>query len=185
MNITDYLADFGDWAYDRHGNVLSWYIRPLFLLPLAWFAHRRSGWGIAGTLVALATSMSWFPAPARPSPQVLEFLDFEREWLTGDWTGPKVLVSLVAPLSVTAFCLAFWKRSIGWGLVILNLMAGGKLLWGVVAGEGTGWAMTAPALVGLMIGDAVLLWVLRRVRARRQPGASRPASPPLLSTTSV
>jgi hypothetical protein len=75
MNITDYLADFGTWAYDRHGNILSWYIRPLFLLPLAFFAYRRSGWGIAGTLVALATSMFWFPAPAVPDPRVEELLD--------------------------------------------------------------------------------------------------------------
>ena len=59
MNITDYLADFGTWAYDRHGNILSWYIRPLFLLPLAFFAYRRSGWGIAGTLVALLTGGVW------------------------------------------------------------------------------------------------------------------------------
>ena len=183
MDIAQLLADFGDWAFDRHANVLSWYIRPLFLLPLAWFAYRRSGWGIAGTLVALATSMFWFPAPARPSPQVLEFLDFEREWLTGDWTGPKVLVSLVVPLSVTAFCLAFWKRSVVWGLVILNLMAGGKLLWGVVAGDGTGWAMTAPALAGLLIGDAVLLWALRRMRARRIHPAIEPSASPVLSTT--
>ena len=73
LDIPRLLAEFGDWAYDRHANVLSWYIRPLFLLPLAWFAYRRSGWGIAGTLVALATSIFWFPAPAQPDPQVLEF----------------------------------------------------------------------------------------------------------------
>src|SRR5919107_3100587 len=157
MDIAHLLAGVGDWAFDRHANVLSWYIRPLFLLPLAWFAYRRSGWGIAGTLVALASSIFWFPAPAVPDPKVLEFLDFEREWLTGNWDAQKIAMSLLVPLSLTAFCLAFWKRSVVWGLVILNLMAGGKLLWGVVAGDGTGWAMTAPALAGLLIGDAVLL----------------------------
>jgi hypothetical protein len=183
MTITDHLADFGDWAYDRHANVLSWYIRPVFLLPLAWFAHRRSGWGIAGTLVALASSIFWFPAPARPDPRVLDFLDFERDWLTGTWDAQKVVLTLLVPLSLVTYCLAFWRRSVLWGLVILNLMAGGKLLWGVVAGDGTGWAMTAPALAGLLIGDVVLLWVLRRLRGRRsQPGGE--ASPPLvLSST--
>jgi hypothetical protein len=185
MDIAQLLTDFGDWAYDRHANVLSWYIRPLFLLPLAWFAYRRSGWGIAATLLALATSMFWFPAPARPDPRVLEFLDFERQWLTSDWDARKLLLTLLVPLSLSAFCLAFWRRSVVWGLVILNLMAGGKLLWGVVAGDGTGWAMTAPALAGLLMGDLVLLSLLRRMRSRPRQPAGRPSAPPVLSSSSL
>ncbi|WP_448616645.1 hypothetical protein [Modestobacter sp. URMC 112] len=184
MDIAQLLADVGDWAFDRHANVLSWYVRPLFLLPLAFFAHRRSGWGIAGTLVALATSIAWFPAPAQPDPRVLEFLDFERDWLTGDWDAQQVLLSLLGPLSLAAFCLAFWKRSLTWGLVILNTMAVGKLAWGVLAGNGTGWAMTAPALAGMVIGDVVLLGVLRRRRARRHQPATEPSAPPVLSSAS-
>jgi len=184
MDIAHLLADFADWAFDRHANVLSWYIRPLFLLPLAWFAYRRSGWGIAGTLVALASSIFWFPAPVRPDPQVLEFLDFERDWLTGTWDAQKILLTLVVPLSLITYCLAFWRRSVLWGLVILNLMAGGKLLWGVVAGDGTGWAMTAPALAGLLTGDLVLLSLLRRTRSRPRQPAGRPSAPPVLSSSS-
>jgi hypothetical protein len=176
MTMGDLLAELGDWAFDRHQNVLSWYIRPLFLLPLAWFAYRRSGWGVAATLVALMTSIAWFPAPVSPDPRVQEFLEFEREWLTGHWDAGKVLLTLLVPLSLTAYCMAFWQRSLGWGLVILNAMAGGKLLWGVVAGDGTGWAMTAPALLGLLIGDLILLQVVRRMRVRRSDGEIRQAS---------
>jgi len=44
------------WAWQRHHNVLSWYVRPLFLLPYCWFAYRRSVVGIAATLVTLVTS---------------------------------------------------------------------------------------------------------------------------------
>ena len=182
MDVAQLLADLGDWAFDRHANVLSWYIRPLFLLPLAWFAYRRSGWGIAATLVALATSIFWFPAPAQPDPQVLEFLEFERDWLTGNWDAQQILLSLLGPLSLGAFCLAFWKRSVVWGLVILNVMAVGKLLWGVVAGDGSGWAMTAPGLAGMVIGDVVFLWVLRRLRARRQQSPPEPSAPALVSS---
>ncbi len=179
MSISDYLTEFGNWAYDRHGNVLSWYIRPLFLLPLAFFAYRRSGWGIAGTLIALATSMFWFPAPAVPDPRVEEFLEFEQEWLTGDWDYRKILFSLVAPtVAIGAYCLVFWRRSLGWGLVLLNVMAVGKVLWGVVFGDGTGWAMTVPALTGLAVGNAVLIYVVRRQRARRRHDSGGPANAP-------
>jgi hypothetical protein len=120
MSATDVLEAFLAWAWDRHHNVLSWYVRPLFLLPLAWFAYRRSGWGIAGTLIALATSMFWFPAPATTEPRVQEFLAFEREWLTGNWTAGKIVLTLLVPAAVAAYCLAFWRRSLGWGLVILT-----------------------------------------------------------------
>src|SRR3712207_4002677 len=105
-----FVHDFFSWAWERHHNVLSWYIRPLFLVPLAWFAYRRSLAGIVLTLIGLATSMFWFPAPERVDPRVVEFLRFEQEWLTGRWTVGKVLMTLLAPLSLTAFCLAFWRR---------------------------------------------------------------------------
>jgi len=36
------LADFVGWAWERHHNPLSWWIRPLFLIPFAFFAYRRS-----------------------------------------------------------------------------------------------------------------------------------------------
>jgi hypothetical protein len=71
-----------------------------------------------------------------------------------------------------------------WGLVLLNLMAGGKLLWGVVVGDGTGWAMTVPGLVGLLVCDAAVLWGLRRLRAHRQQPAAEPSAPPVPSSSS-
>ena len=107
MELTELLNEFLSWAWARHHNIVSWYIRPLFLLPLAYFSYRRSLSGIALTVVALATSMFWFPAPERVDPRVEEFLAFEREWLTGEWTLDKVLITSVVPLSLTAFCLAF------------------------------------------------------------------------------
>jgi hypothetical protein len=166
-------AGISDWIWQRHQNLWSWYIRPLFLLPLAWFAYRRSGIGITLTLVALATSMFWFPAPATPDPRVEEFLAFEQQWLNGGWDRTKVLLTLLVPVALAAYCAAFWRRSLPWGLVVLNVMAVGKLAWGVLAGDGTGWAMTAPALIGLAVGDVVLVAVWLRVRRRsRQPRSS-------------
>src|SRR5918998_1875052 len=87
--------EFAAWAWARHHNELSWYVRPLFLLPFCYFAYRRSLWGIVLTVVALATSMFWFPAPERVDPGAAEFLAMEREYLTEDWTLWKVLLGLV------------------------------------------------------------------------------------------
>ena len=64
----EWVNEVAAWAWARHHNILSWYIRPLFLLPFCFFAYRRSLLGIGVTLVALATSMAWFPAPREPEP---------------------------------------------------------------------------------------------------------------------
>ena len=159
---------FLSWAWERHHNVLSWYVRPLFLLPLAYFSYRRSLFGIALTLVALATSMFWFPAPERADPKVEEFLAFEKEWLTGGWTTGKVVLGLAVPLMLGALCLSFWRRSLLWGLVAINAISVSKMAWGVVDGTGAGWAMLGPALAGLLICDATVLYAARKASERRR-----------------
>jgi hypothetical protein len=169
MESAGWINDFLAWAWERHHNVLSWYIRPHFVLPLAYFSYRRSLSGIALTLVALATSMFWFPAPERVDPRVEEFLAFEREWLTGEWTIAKIATTLLVPLILGMLCLTFWRRSLVWGFVGMNAMAAGKVTWGVIDGGGTGWAMLPPALAGLIACDAIVLYAAHRIRA----GSSR------------
>jgi hypothetical protein len=76
-------------------------------LPFCYFAYRRSVKGIALTLLALATSIFWFPEPEPADPKVIEFLAAEKEYLTGDWTLAKALMSLLVPASLAALALAF------------------------------------------------------------------------------
>jgi hypothetical protein len=78
------LDAFLSWAWARHPIILSWYIRPLFLLPFCYYAYRRSINGIVLTLLALASSMFWFPEPEHADPEALEFLAAEQEYLTAD-----------------------------------------------------------------------------------------------------
>lgn len=168
MELANFFEDFLSWAWARHHNVLSWYVRPLFILPLCYFAYRRSIAGIILTLAALATSMFWFPAPERVDPRVEEFLAFEKEWLTGAWTVEKTISALAVPLILGLLCTAFWKRSLAWGLIIVNAIAATKMLWGVIDGAGSGWVMLGPALTGLLICDAAILYAAHRIRTRPQ-----------------
>lgn len=166
MDLTDVLNGFLSWAWERHHNILSWYIRPLFLLPFCYFAYRRSVAGIVLTLVALATSMFWFPTPERVDPRVEEFLAFEREWLVAEWTLAKIATTLLVPLILGILCLAFWRRSLVWGLIVINGIAIGKVAWGVIDGGGAGWALLPPALSGLVVCNAAILYVAHRVRSK-------------------
>src|SRR5687768_4953677 len=167
---TGSTGEFVAWAWERHHNVLSWYIRPLFFLPFCYFAYKRSVSGMILTLVALATSMFWFPAPERTDPQVLEFLAVEREYLTGDWTTTKVLLALLVPIGFAALGLVFWKLSIVYGLVLMNAIVLIKLAWSFYFGDESGGLTLLPsALAGLAVCDAVILYVVRRMRKSSSP----------------
>jgi len=175
--VTGNIHDFAAWAWARHHNELSWYIRPLFLLPFCYFAYRRSLWGIVLTVVALGTSMFWFPGPEHASPRAAEFLAVEREYLTGDWTLWKVLLALVVPISFAALAVAFWKRSLVWGLAVINTMVLVKIAWSFYFGDESGGLTLLPsAVAGLLVCDAVILYVLRRMRKGSSPEPPRGAS---------
>jgi hypothetical protein len=170
------LDEFGAWAWERHHNVLSWYIRVLFLLPFCFFAYRRSLTGIVLTLLALATSMFWFPAPERADPKTLEFLAMEREYLAGEWTTAKVLLGLLVPLSLAALALAFWKRSVVYGLILINATVLVKLAWSFCFGDASGGLTLLPSqLAGLAVLNAAVLYVLHRMRKRSSSKPSQQA----------
>jgi hypothetical protein len=163
----EFLSDFLSWAWMRHHNVLSWYIRPLFILPFVLFAYRRSWKGLVLTVIALLTSMFWFSAPTSVDPGVEQFLRAEKEYILGEWTMAKVLVSLTVPAFFYFLGLAFWKRSWVWGLVVINLAASAKVAWSVATAGDSGWAVLIPALVGLAICDAAVFLGVKLIRNRR------------------
>lgn len=168
----DILDGFFAWAWLRHHNTLSWYIRPFFLVPFCFFSYRRSWKGIATTLVALATSMFWFPAPENPNPQVLAFLAAEEEFLTSPWTLSKWMQTLLVPLSLTLLGLAFWKRSLWYGLGIINLIAVAKLVWSILYGSTSGWAVLPPMLIGLIVCNAAIIFGVRWIEKRQHQETS-------------
>jgi hypothetical protein len=119
----EWLTEVASWAWDRHHDILSWYIRPLFLLPFCCFAYRRNVVGIVvivGTLIALVTSMAWFPSPAQPDPAVVQMLEAERDYLLGEWTLGKIVIALLVPVVFGGIGVARWRHSIGWALVVIN-----------------------------------------------------------------
>jgi len=167
----DFLNDFLAWAWARHHNVLSWYIRPLFIIPYIYFAYKRSWKGMALTVIALLTSMFWFPAPANVNPTVAQFLEIEREYILGPLTAPKVLLWLAVPAFFVLLAVAFWKRSWWWGLAIINLAALGKVAWSVFEGGESGWAVLIPAVIGLLVCDAAVYFGVKYVNRKKQNAA--------------
>ena len=157
------LSDFLAWAWARHHNILSWYIRPLFIIPFIYFAYKRSWKGMLATIVALTTSMFWFPAPATVDPIVAQFLEAERVFLTGEMTLQKIFLLLTVPLFFGLLAAAFWKRSWWWGVAVINLAAIGKITWAVVEGDQSGWAVLVPAVIGMVICDLAVYFGVKLI----------------------
>jgi len=142
---------FFNWAFSRHHNVLSWYIRPLFIVPIVIFAFKKNLTGIFASIFALFTSMFWFPEPLESSPQVLSFLAYEMEYLKGAWTTPKILMSLLVPVFFVMLIIAAWKRNWKWLLGIVIGAAVLKVIWSVTFSGNAGLSILKPAIIGLVI----------------------------------
>jgi len=158
---------FFNWIFERHQNILSWYIRPLFLIPFVFFAYKRSWAGIFITIFCIFTSMFWFNKPEIINPQVKEFLEFEKEWLFGIWDYKKILLALTVPISFFLLGLAFWKRSLWMGLGVVVLMASGKIAWSIYNASESGKQILIPAILGLIICILLIYYGFRRLEKKK------------------
>ncbi len=161
------LNDFLSWMWARHHNELSWYVRPLFLLPFCFFAYKRSLLGILVTLLVFPTSLFWFPAPENPSPRVEGYLAWERQFLTEGSVAARVALVLLVIGFFVALATAFWKRSWLWGLAVLNAGTLLKVIWSVAFGGAAGWASLAPSLFTLAVTEAAIVLAARWLKRRR------------------
>jgi hypothetical protein len=105
------LQEFLSWAWARHHNPLSWYIRPLFVLPFCYFACKKSLAGVVLTVLGVLSSMFWFPAPSETDARAAAFLAVEREYVTSGWTWAKTDMTAPLPTLFAVLGWAFWRRS--------------------------------------------------------------------------
>ncbi|OBQ52774.1 hypothetical protein JJL45_09715 [Tamlana sp. s12] len=157
---------FFDWVFERHHNQWSWYLRPLFLLPFCYFAYKKSFAGMMVSVFALFTSMFWFPKPEIVSESVIAFLEFEKEYLYGDWDLSKQLLTLTIPISFIALGLAFWKRSVIMGIAVVVLMATGKMVWSIQNAGESGKSILIPAILGLLICCGLIFYGFKRLEKK-------------------
>ncbi|MEE1963923.1 hypothetical protein V1387_14605 [Allomuricauda taeanensis] len=158
---------FFEWVFERHHNQLSWYVRPLFLIPFCYFAYKRSWTGVMATIFALFTSMFWFNEPEVVSEQVVGFLQYEKEWLTQSWKTRDVLMALTVPFSFFLLALAFWKRSLWMGLAVVILMATGKIFWSIQSAGESGKSIVVPAILGLALCFGLILYGFKRLEKKK------------------
>jgi hypothetical protein len=165
--ITMVSETFLSWVFERHQNQLSWFIRPVFLIPFCFFAYKRSRSGISITIFCVFTSMFWFAKSQMVGEQVKMFLQFEKDWLKAPWDYKKWLLVLTVPVSFLTLGLAFWKRSLLMGLGVVVLMATGKIVWSIYNAGEAGRSILIPAIVGLGLCVVLIYFGFRRLEKNK------------------
>ncbi len=159
-------ADIGAWVWDRHQNQFSWYSRPLFIIPAAYYAYRRKVWHIIGFMSLLASSLFWFDAPVTVSPSVSEYLEWEKElFFSNDNKLPLVALIFGAFVFLWLFFHAFWLRNLWYGLALVNAGTALKVCVSVVLGQDAGMAAIVPSFSSLLVIN-LLAWFLWRRKCR-------------------
>ena len=162
----DGLNDFLNWAWARHHNPLSWYIRPLFILPFCYFAYKKSVRGTVLTVVAVTSSMFWFPAPAAPDPTAVRFLEVERQWITGPLTLAQLVLTALIPVWFIALAAALRQRM--WAAAAAVIVAGTalKVGWSFYMGGASAWIIVPPVALGNAVVAGVLIYAYWRTKYR-------------------
>jgi hypothetical protein len=160
------FADFLNWAWARHHNPLSWYIRPLFILPFCYFAYMKSVRGMVLTVFAVTSSMLWFAAPATPDPTSATFLEVERQWIAGPLTLAQVLLTALIPVWFIALAAAFRRRM--WVAAASVIVAGTtlKIAWSFYVGGASAWIVVPPVAFGNAVVAAGLMYAYWRTKNR-------------------
>ena len=149
---------FFEFAWNRHHNPLSWYVRPLMLIPFCFFAFKKSYSGMLFSIFALATSMMWFPEPTSHSEQAQTFLKMEMDYLSANWTFLKIIMTATIPLVFILLGIAFWRRKVFWGFIVLMVSILMKMLWSVVEGGESGYVLFPAAIIGIIV-PGILIYV--------------------------
>lgn len=162
--------DMGAWVWGRHQNLFSWYSRPLFMIPAAYYAYRRKLWQVLGFMTLLATSLFWFDAPATVPPAVSEYLAWEKQlFFTNENKLPLVALVIGVIVFLLLFFYSFWQRNAWYGLALINVGTVLKIVVSVIFGQDAGMAAIAPSLSSLLVINvfAWLLWRRNRGRGNR------------------
>jgi hypothetical protein len=107
--------------------------------------------------------MFWFNKPALVNDDVKAFLQFEKDWLYGEWNYKKIMLLITVPVSFFVIGYAFWKRSLIIGLIVLVLVAAGKIVWSIHNAGESGKSIIAPAILGLLICSGLIWYGFKKI----------------------
>lgn len=173
MNSLELIAD---WAWARHHNEWSWYIRPLIIIGFCMAAWFRKPVIIFMLAIFFPISAVIFPAPQNPKSYVVEFLQAERNMLEA--LSPLEMVGFGVLVVVFLFLLAtaLWQRSFWLGVLIANLGGAIKLIFGYFVWGEVGAIALWPTIVTAIVFNLAMFvfWHSTRTKSQLVPPERHP-----------
>jgi len=83
------------------------------------------------------------------------------DYLKGEWTAQKILISLAIPLFFIILLTAAWKRNWKWLFGVIIGAALLKFTWSIVFSGKAGMSILKPALFGLVVSIGVIKLFLK------------------------
>ena len=153
--------DMGAWVWERHQNQFSWYSRPLFILPAAYYAYRHKLWHVIGFMALMGTSLFWFAPPDQVPAAISGYLDWEKQmFFVNKNKAPLVAFIGAVVVFLALFFFAFWQRNLWYGLLLINLGTLLKIAVSLGSGGTAGQAAVVPSLSSLLVINlaALVIW---------------------------
>jgi len=161
--------DLGNWIWERHQNLFSWYSRPLFILPACYYAYQRKPGYLLGILALLATSLFWFAPPTEVADSVSGYLEWERRFfLNPDNMLPMFALAFAAATFLFLLFYSLWHRNVLVGLIVLNVGSLLKIAISVTLGGEAGKAAIGPTVSSIVALNlcAFFIWKWMKRRSR-------------------
>lgn len=154
--------ELGLWIWERHQNLFSWYSRPLFVIPACYYAYRRKLHYTFGFILLMFASLFWFAAPEHVSIQVSSYLEWEKQlFFSGDSATPLIVLSITVVLFLIGLFYAFYKRSLLYGLLLINVGTILKIIVSITLGGESGTSAIVPSLSSILFIDLLALFLWR------------------------
>ena len=153
-------------------NILSWYIRPQFLLPFWLLAYRHSLLGIGLTLARPRDQHGVVRGPSGPEPGCDRDAGRRTRLLVRPVHRPQGVGDLADPGHLHCARSGVLATVVGLGLVVINGAVLFKIGWSyAVSGTAGANAHLVRALTGLVLVDGLLLPAARVLAHRRSQGS--------------
>lgn len=113
----------------------------------------------------MMSSMVWFPPPNEINEQMQEVLAYEKHLLSKPLSAVASLLFMFA--FIIAIMLAFWKHSLRWGLIIINLTLIGKVILSLSFLGKSGWAPLGNTVFGLVLLNGIAVFIYYYLKKRK------------------
>ncbi|MDA1000425.1 MAG: hypothetical protein O2807_07915 [bacterium] len=141
---------WSDKIWERQKNPWGWVLRLFFLITMCFAAWTHNWLSLIFSALGLATCPFWFDPPRRIPRWAEQAIAKELQRLEQPPGGMRVIENFAGVILLAFALVSFWRRELGTGVFVLEIILFYKLIWSVIIMRETSW------LVGFFLLIAII-----------------------------